>query len=163
MEEGRKSMLRDTIRSLHRIADRLCLAVPRCSYECDAILYGMLIKQMHDIGLPRPGEAIPDQGFAMESLVKNIRQFKDPTWFSQRDVAHEFEAKPEPPKLSAFGPSPFTYTPPASSSFGSGGFASQPAKPVKCYGIGKGHKCTLQGLLSSFQTLLSRTTGLNLP
>ncbi|KEZ43248.1 hypothetical protein SAPIO_CDS4942 [Scedosporium apiospermum] len=120
MEGGRKRMLRDTIRSLHGVADTLCGVKPRCSYECDAILYGMLIKQMRDIGLPRPGEAIPDQGFAMESLVRSICQFKDPTWFSQMDVAHQFQAEPEPPKSSPFG---------SFGSFGSAPLVSQPASP----------------------------------
>lgn len=146
-------MIRSAINSLHIIASTLCRSAPRCSYECDAILYGMLIKQMRDIGLPLPGETILDQGFAMESLVNSIRQFRDPTWFSQADVAHQFVPEPEPVRgFSSFGSMHESRT-----------IVLRPNQPVKCLGIGKGHNCTLKALLIRFERLLTTATGLKLP
>ena len=51
-----------------------------CSFECNSILLGSLLKAMVDQGLYNPRPTRPSHGYSVAELIEGVRKIKSPTW-----------------------------------------------------------------------------------
>ena len=83
-EEGIDSQRQDAIgriiAQLHEILASLAEGQNSCSFECDSIRLGALVKQMHTRTLYSPRPETPFRGYCVLQTARHVREFKDPKW-----------------------------------------------------------------------------------
>ena len=63
---------------LHSTADRLLRGSGICSFACDSLLFGALVKQMRHLGLHWPKGSGSAPAFSPSELFQAVRAFKAP-------------------------------------------------------------------------------------
>jgi len=78
IEKRRHSLVSETTESLYNAADRLLRGSETCSFACDSLLFGALVKQIRDLGLHWPKGSAPPPDFSPSELFQAVRNFKSP-------------------------------------------------------------------------------------
>lgn len=77
IDKQRLELLERVISSIHGLVDSLFAGKLRCTFECDSILLGALLKQIQPLGLwPRPSE--PYTKFSLVGIARAVRSFRSP-------------------------------------------------------------------------------------
>ncbi|KAF1994240.1 hypothetical protein P154DRAFT_586617 [Amniculicola lignicola CBS 123094] len=92
----------DKLNSLRQEAlDRLLLALEnllddfrsdriKCTFECNAMRYGALVKEMSSRTLLFPRPQIPFLGYSIEDTTASVREIRDPKWCNGNNRSHPF-------------------------------------------------------------------------
>ncbi|KAI0479654.1 hypothetical protein F4859DRAFT_513158 [Xylaria cf. heliscus] len=104
IDQRRQLHLDKIISSVYDHVDRLS-EQKTCSAECDAILLGILIRQMRANSLPNLRPTRPYEGLSVSSIVTTIKSLSVPKWYSEENGADEPSQSPfdfwgAPKKLS---------------------------------------------------------------
>lgn len=84
IDNQRQELLGRITASLNNLIDRLRDDDTPCSFECNSILLGALIKQMHKNRLFHPQPSKPYIGLSVSKTIRAVRTFQSPLWFSDR-------------------------------------------------------------------------------
>ncbi|KAL3488392.1 hypothetical protein BJX62DRAFT_240087 [Aspergillus germanicus] len=81
MELHRLQEIGKAILLLQNTLDAFLNAEHGCSFECSAIMYGALTKELHRVGLLSPLLPVaPFRGWAYRQLLEKVSSIKSPTW-----------------------------------------------------------------------------------
>lgn len=73
------------MKTLHDVTLSLLEGTNKCSFECDSILLGALIKKTRALGLFSPRPTKPFYGLSHQNLVSSICEIQSPRWWSETD------------------------------------------------------------------------------
>ncbi|KAI0100166.1 hypothetical protein GGR51DRAFT_373194 [Nemania sp. FL0031] len=93
IDERRQAHLDKILACVYSHVDRLS-EQKTCSAECDAILLGTLIRQLHANSLSALRPSRPYEGLSISSVVKTIRGLTVPEWYSKVNVVDEPSPSP---------------------------------------------------------------------
>jgi hypothetical protein len=80
IDHERQELLDQLIGTLHSLLDKLREGEPFCSFECDSMLLGALIKQLYPQELIWPRPLKPFTGFQFAETAEAVRRFQSPAW-----------------------------------------------------------------------------------
>jgi hypothetical protein len=77
IDKQRLELLERLTTSVHQVVDGLFINELRCTFECDSILLGALLKQIRPLGLwPRPSKPYAKLSFV--GIARAVRSFRSP-------------------------------------------------------------------------------------
>lgn len=83
MNQRRETAIEGLITALWEIVDKLRQGRTGCTFECESILLGALVKQMNSFNLLEPRPAIPFSGLSVAQLALEMGHFNSPAWYSK--------------------------------------------------------------------------------
>ncbi|KAL4905059.1 hypothetical protein BDW74DRAFT_18669 [Aspergillus multicolor] len=85
---GRNYAIESIISQLDSLRNDFLTGKRGCHFECASMMYGALTKEMHLKDLLSPVPLAPFSGLNYKSLVKRVRSFKEPVWYSTHGTYH---------------------------------------------------------------------------
>jgi hypothetical protein len=82
IDRRRQALIHPVIGNLHSLVADLRDGETSCSFECESILLGALMKQMHRESLLWPRPSKPFLGFSFVEIAQTIRSLQSPVWYS---------------------------------------------------------------------------------
>jgi hypothetical protein len=74
IDKQRLELLERLTASIQGVVDGLCVGELKCTFECNSMLLGALVKQIQPLGLwPRPSE--PYTNFSFVGIARAVRSF----------------------------------------------------------------------------------------
>ncbi|KAH8162854.1 hypothetical protein CIB48_g5387 [Xylaria polymorpha] len=141
-----------------------------CSVECDAILLGTLIRQMHANSLPSLRPTEPYEGLSVTNVVKAIKGLSVPEWYSKVKEVEEpsqsaFEFWGATKKLSKMQQKKARLKSkrraPSNDDWGFGGPVEEIEEEVREIVVNE-HSCGFEELIATVRSLESEIKGLDL-
>jgi hypothetical protein len=83
MNQQREAAIEGLITALWEIVDQLRKSEIGCTFACQSILLGALVKQMDSFNLLEPRPAIPFSGVSFAQVALESGRFKSPEWYSK--------------------------------------------------------------------------------
>jgi hypothetical protein len=80
IDEEREQLLEELTDIIHSLLEELCRSQPRCSFQCDSMLLGAAIQQLHLHHLIWPKPSRPFTSINFAEIAKIIRSLDSPVW-----------------------------------------------------------------------------------
>ncbi|KAH6961856.1 hypothetical protein BKA56DRAFT_599344 [Ilyonectria sp. MPI-CAGE-AT-0026] len=85
----RQDLIAHLFDALDKLRDSLRRGEEACSFECSSMLFGCLMKGMHEINSVDHPAKRPYTGYSIAHLMQSISDFQSPRWYSLTDLSHK--------------------------------------------------------------------------